>query len=164
MTPITRIKISHLVLQKKKNYGTNKHNSLLMLVGPTKQRTCKKIKGSLIISYYNQETAFDKEFVLLDLVVGDPRVWVLTLPLCARKLPILTHVYVSNIWTALLWVAAKYCPPELKQHSPQPLMLNSLLVRMSSHSKFINRSLSAKPTRICNPKVHKSIKFKIVTS
>ena len=49
-----------------------------------------------------------------------------TLPLCPRKLPKCSHVYVAYIWIVFPLTAAKHWPPWAKRHSGELLMESSL--------------------------------------
>ena len=74
-----------------------------------------------------------------------------TLPPWPRQLPTFSHVYMLYTWITGPFTAAKYLPPLLKEHSRQPLMLNSRYGLMSSMSRLHSRSLSLNPTRTCSP-------------
>ena len=49
-----------------------------------------------------------------------------TLPLCPRKLPRCSHVYVAYIWIVFPLTAAKHWPPWAKRHAGELLMESSL--------------------------------------
>mmetsp|Transcript_4201 Transcript_4201/g.19047 ORF Transcript_4201/g.19047 Transcript_4201/m.19047 type:complete len:205 (+) Transcript_4201:2074-2688(+) len=74
-----------------------------------------------------------------------------TLPPCPRQLPTFSQVYMLYTWITEPFTAAKYLPPLLKEHSRQPLMLNSRYGLMSSMRRLHSRSLSANPTNTCRP-------------
>ena len=73
-----------------------------------------------------------------------------TLPPWPRQLPTFSHVYMLYTWITGPFTAAKYLPPLLKEHSRQPLMLNSRWPDVV-HEQVADRSLSLNPTRTCSP-------------